>query len=177
MYKNFVLTFSLCFGLWASVAVAQQAVEENPAEKTNQEAEQDDDKITLKDFDGTWQVETIEFAGQKSPPQAGAPEVLKISEGTLDTMTGDKPLETFSQLKMLIKEAEPMQLDLIRGREGDQGTLPCIFKFEEDRVIIAMPMVPVKDGPDIETARPDNFDSATGRFLVLTAVKKKEEDN
>lgn len=176
MFNKFLSTIILSISLLTSVGSAQQSIEGKSVDPNEQESEQADDKITLKNFEGTWNVESIEFGGQKSPPQSGAPEVLKVSEGILNTLSDGNPLETFSKLKMTINEAEPMQLDLIRGREGEQGTLPCIFKFDEERVIIAMPLVPAMDGPDMETARPDNFDSSNGPFLVLTAVKAKEED-
>lgn len=174
MLTKYIFSISLSVSLLAGVVSAQQTAEEQAIEKNDQESEQATEKITLKDLEGTWNVESIEFDGQKAPPQAGAPEVFKMSEGVLNTLTGGKRLETFSDLRMAIKEADPMQLDLIRGQEGEQGTLPCIFKIEEDRLVIAMPMVPTKDGPDMETARPKGFDTSDGQFLVLTAIKKTE---
>lgn len=176
MLKKFVFTIVLSAGFLVSAGFAQQTAEKKSGETTNQESEQTEEKITLESLEGTWNIESIEFRGEKAPPQGGAPEVIKISEGVMNTLAGGKPVGTFSNLEMAIKEADPMQLDLVRERGGEQRTLPCILKFEENQLVIALPMVPLDDRPDMETARPKSFDSNDGQFLVLRAVKNDEEE-
>ncbi len=123
-------------------------------------------------LDGNWKVNSIEFRGQSRQPQPGMPETIEISDGIFNALSGGAPISTFSQMRMVINSAaEPDELELVRQKDEQLESLPCIFKLNGERLEIAMPMVPANKSADQLLPRPTSFDTNTGPFLVLSATR------
>ena len=125
-------------------------------------------------LEGSWPVKTIELKGEIRASGPGMPENIEISGGVFTVTSEGKVLGTFSNMKMYARPStSPLQLDLVRDRDGRLEYLPCILELVDHELRIAMPMVPAKRSPDKDLPRPGNFDTTTGQFLVLAAKKDR----
>lgn len=146
-----------------------------PVDEPDSTAEQSagtDGELAVDLLNGNWKVDTIEFRGQSQRPQPGMPETIEISDGVFNADSGGTPIKTFSQMRIEINVgAEHNELELVREKDGQVDSLPCIFKLSEEKLQIAMPMIPSNKTPGQVLPRPVSFDTNTAPFMVLTATR------
>lgn len=140
--------------------------------KADNSLETKSDLLTPSMLEGSWKVETIEFRGESRMPQSGMPETVQITDGVFNAFTGEKPIPTFSEMRMEINDSiNPVELELVRNMNQRIESLPCIVELAGQQLRIAMPMVPANKSPDDSLPRPKSFDTTTGPFMVLSATR------
>ena len=130
--------------------------------------------LSLENLAGNWVVVTIEAMGEPRPPQNGMPESIEIVGDVFSVYSGEKTLETFSNMKMILNlSKDPAELDLVRTNKGQAESLPCILRLVDGNLDIGMPLVPAKPEPGERLQRPTSFDTKSGPIMVLSAKRSE----
>ncbi|MEZ6095034.1 MAG: hypothetical protein R3C03_12530 [Pirellulaceae bacterium] len=121
------------------------------------------------DVVGEWAVKKLLFQGE-AMEGPGQPDKMVFSESVLNTTADGETIPQFSNLRFQIRKTESenqFEIDLVRGKDTNAETLPCLMKLEEGRLWIAMPMIQLQRDPTEPIARPENFDTAEKPIIVF----------
>lgn len=128
--------------------------------------DQRDKNALLKQLDGEWTLEAIETKGEKRQGDA-----LPIRfRGMKQTFKGDQMTITRAdgvqfEFRIVVRgDAEPFELDIMQTeRDGKQRTLKCIFKFVDQKLILA-------EGQD---ERPKSFETNRDVTTKVSSFTRK----
>lgn len=115
-----------------------------------------------KELNGTWVVKSGEIGGNKLPEEMSSKMKLTIKDNTFETVVmgrtdeGDLKIDT---------DSKPMSMDITITKGSGKGTtLKCIFKLENDELIVCYA---------VEGDRPDKFETdEKNKWLLLTYKKQ-----
>ena len=152
------MTKSLCFLVCLTASFLSGSIySQDNASHAVIAAPDETNESMLKKFDGKWSLEEAMMGGGPLPEEVMKSITLTMKDGTYEVQLGD--VRDAGKLKVDVSKS-PMTMD-ITGEEGpNKGKiLPCIFKFEKEKLIICYQL----DGDE----RPTKFESEKGSTTML----------
>ena len=122
-----------------------------------------------KRLSGDWNIERVEVEG-KAVNVPGLPTEFSIHEGRFTLAKDGQPVATMKEMLVAVDlEKKPAHLSLIRGQNEE---LPCLYEVENDRLMIAMPLIPKDKKKEDPLPRPAGFDTSKEPIMLFVAKKK-----
>ena len=170
--KNFLFILLFLLSVATNQAVCQTVETDEKSEPEN--VEQQERQLGLDDLQGGWRINSVSMWGVNVKSDKEMPQNLFFENDVMIVDSGEEEPGDRSRMTIEIIEAQPVQINFMREKDGKQEVLPGIIERADGILKIALPAVPAEPQPGEVLSRPISFDDTESPFLLFTASKQEE---